>query len=87
MMKANSSNRIKPADLHVKTDERPGWVSGSVRRPSVGEEVMCTGGHGVVVAVRGKTGDGTPLVQIQLEEPGTPAFYAAASNVLIAPPS
>ncbi|HET7231140.1 MAG TPA: hypothetical protein VFJ16_14100 [Longimicrobium sp.] len=85
MMKSNNANRIKPADLRVTCGERTGWVSGSVRRPSVGEEVICTGGTGVVVAVRGKTSDGSPLVQIQLEEPGTPAFYAAASNVLLAP--
>lgn len=85
MMKSNSANRIKPADLRVASEERPGWVSGSVRRPSVGEEVVCTGGCGTVVSVRGKTGDGSPLVQIQLEEPGSPAFYAAASNVLLAP--
>ena len=40
---------------------------------------------GTVVAVRGKTGDGTPLVQIQLSDGESPAFYAAASNVLLAP--
>lgn len=85
MMKSNSSNRIKPADLRMDGGQHPGWVSGSVRRPTVGDEVMCTGGAGTVVAVRGKTGDGTPLVQIQLSDGESPAFYAAASNVLLAP--
>ena len=85
MMKSNSSNRIKPADLRMDGDQHPGWVSGSMRCPTVGEEVLCTGGTGTVTAVRGKTGDGTPLVQIQLAEPGAPTFYAAASNVLLAP--
>jgi hypothetical protein len=84
-MKSNSSHRIRPADLRVSSEGRPDWISGSQRRPSVGERVVCAGGCGVVVAVRGKTGDGTPLVQIQLEEPGAAAFYAAASNVLLAP--
>ncbi|HEU4559410.1 MAG TPA: hypothetical protein VFS20_16245 [Longimicrobium sp.] len=85
MMKSNSSNRIKPADLRMDGDQHPGWVSGATRRPTGGDEVLCTGGAGTVVAVRGKTGDGTPLVQIQLSDEDSPAFYAAASNVLLAP--
>ena len=84
-MKMNSSNRIRPADLRVACGDRTHWVLGSERRPTVGEEVVCTGGTGVVVAVRGKTSDGSPLVQIQLEQQGNAAFYAAASNVLVAP--
>lgn len=85
MMKMNSANRIRPADLRVDAEGRPGWVRGSERCPAVGEEVVCTGGFGVVVSVRGKTGDGSPLVQIRLDDPDSPAFYAAASNVLLAP--
>ena len=85
-MKMNSSNRIRPADLRVSCgDDRTHWVLGSERRPTIGEQVVCTGGVGVVVAVRGKTTDGSPLVQIQLEEQGNAAFYAAASNVFVAP--
>jgi len=85
MIKMNSSVRINPADLRVACGEHETWVSGAVRCPTVGEEVLCTGGTGTVIAVRGKTGDGSPLVQIQLAQEGSPAFYAAASNVLVAP--
>jgi hypothetical protein len=84
-MKSNSSNRIRPEDLRVSHDQRPNWVSGAERRPLVGDEVICAGGCGTVVSVRGKTGDGTPLVQIRLEDPHAPVYFAAASNVLLAP--
>lgn len=85
-MKSNSTHRVRLEDLHVTPELRPGWVTGAERRPNVGEEVMCAAGQGVVVAVRGKTGDGTPLVQIRLlSDEKAPAFYAAASNVLLAP--
>jgi hypothetical protein len=84
-MKSNSSNRMRPEDLRVSLDQHPGWVSGADRRPTVGDEVLCAGGCGTVLSVRGKTGDGTPLVQIRLEDPHAPVYFAAASNVLLAP--
>lgn len=84
MKTMNRANRLKLADLRVDCGDHTDWVFGSDRCPSVGEAVLCTGGAGVVVAVRGKTGDGSPLVQIRLDG-DAPAFYAAASNILVAP--
>jgi hypothetical protein len=50
----------------------------------VGETVYCAGGEGTVVSVRGKTGDGSQLVEIRLATASAP-FYAACSNVLVMP--
>jgi hypothetical protein len=51
----------------------------------VGDEVFCVGGAGVVTAVLGKTGDGSRLLEIRLSTEGARPFFAAASNVLVAP--
>ena len=85
MIKSNSSKRLAPNDYRVCADARPGWVSGQVRTPVVGEEVYCAQGVGEVVALLGKTGDGSRLVQIRLTDGGTAAYFAAASNLLVAP--
>lgn len=82
---SNSLKRIRAEDLSVSSNERPNWVPGSARTPRVGEEIFCAGGAGVVTAVLGKTGDGSRLIQIQLADPTAKPFFAAASNVLIAP--
>lgn len=84
-MKLHAAKRMHNVKLHVDGEERPGWPSGRDREPLVGEEVFCTMGKGVVVAVQGRTGDGTRLLQISLDLPGSPPFYAAASNVLVHP--
>jgi hypothetical protein len=47
--------------------------------------VYCAGGPGEVVSVHGKTGDGSRLLQIRLEDEAARPFFAAASNVLVAP--
>ncbi len=85
MGKANSARRLRGADLHVNPENRPGWVSGKGRAPSVGESVYCVAGEGTVASLHGKTGDGSRLIQIRLEEEGAPPFFAAASNVLVTP--
>ncbi|HEX5724268.1 MAG TPA: hypothetical protein VFX98_02310 [Longimicrobiaceae bacterium] len=85
MTAGNSAKRIRGEDLVVCTTERPGWVAGNQRLPGIGEEVYCVGGAGVVSAVLGKTGDGSRLLEIRLTEPGAKPFFAAASNVLVAP--
>lgn len=82
----NSIRRIREEDPFVNHEARPGWVAATDRLPGVGEDVYCTAGRGVVTAVLGKTGDGSRLLQIQLEDPAAKPFFAAASNVLIAPP-
>jgi hypothetical protein len=82
---ANSMKRTRSEDLVVHSGERPDWIAATTRALRVGEEVFCAGGAGVVTAVLGKTGDGSRLLQIQLEDPATKPFFAAASNVLVAP--
>ncbi len=86
MSKPNGTARQRSDDLRVRSDDRPGWVSALERRPTLGEEVFCAGGVGVVKSISGKTGDGSPLLEIHLEDPKAKPFYAAASNVLVAPP-
>jgi hypothetical protein len=85
MAKGNSTKRMRAEDFRVDPDEMPGWIPANSRIPAVGEEVFCAGGVGSVASVHGKTGDGSRLLQIRLAEEGTPPFFAAASNVLIAP--
>lgn len=85
MSTANSAKRIRGEDLVVSSTSRPGWVAATERVPGVGEEVWCVGGAGVVHAVLGKTGDGSRLLEIRLSDPGAKPFFAAASNVLVAP--
>lgn len=84
-MQNNSANRITAADLMVRHDDRPGWVTGAERVPTVGEEIYCAQGVGEVVRVCGKTGDGSRLLEIRLPVTGARPFFAAASNVLVAP--
>ena len=82
---SNSARRIRAEDLFVSNDDRPGWVPASDHLPSVGQEVYCVGGVGELEAVLGKTGDGSRLLQIRLSDPDAKPFFAAASNVLVAP--
>lgn len=86
MSKGNSSIKGRHADeFRVSADDRPGWVLGTMRTPAVGENVYCAGGEGSIVSLHGKTGDGSRLLQIQLSDPKAKPFFAAASNVLVAP--
>jgi hypothetical protein len=85
MARSSNSKGLRMEEFQVNPEDRPGWVRASVRTPGVGEEVYCAGGEGVVLSVRGKTGDGSPLVQIRLDDPKAPPFFAAASNVLVMP--
>lgn len=71
--------------FYVDPLSRPGWVSGAERVPSVGDPVECSGGPGEVVRVLGKTGDGSRLLEIKLADARARPFFAAASNVLVAP--
>jgi hypothetical protein len=79
-----TARRINPEDLHVDPEARPGWISGADRVPEVGEEIFCAGGTGAVIRVLGRTGDGSRLLEVQLESNDRPSF-AAASNVRVSP--
>jgi len=83
--KRRTTPRVHNAALYVDSDARPGWIPGDERTPSVGEEVYCAVGAGEVTAVRGRTSDGSRLLEIRVATPGAAPFFAAASNVLVAP--
>jgi hypothetical protein len=85
VMGNSSAKRIRDEHLFVSATDRPGWVAATERAPRVGDDVYCVGGAGTVSAVLGKTGDGSRLLQIQLSDPTAKPFFAAASNVLVAP--
>ena len=81
----NSSKRLDPRDLHIDKESHPEWVSGIEKTPCVGEHVMCTAGIAEVVKVRGKTGDGSRLLELKLIDGSSPPFFAACSNILVRP--
>jgi hypothetical protein len=85
MSKSRGAKSLRAEEFRVSAEDRPGWIRGSVRTPDVGQEVYCAGGPGEVVSVHGKTGDGSRLLQIRLEDESARPFFAAASNVLVAP--
>lgn len=80
----NSARRISAANLRIGEAETPGWVNGAGRVSEVGQRVLCTAGPARVVRVLGKTGDGSRLLELELQQEGKqPTFFACASNVLI----
>lgn len=81
----NSSRRIHAQDLHVDPALHPECISGGERIPAVGELVYCTSGEAEVVRLLGKTGDGSRLLELKLAQAAAKPFFAAASNVLVAP--
>lgn len=78
-----SMRRVRLSDLRVDPAQRSGWIRGNERTPEVGETVYCIGGEGALIALHGKTGDGSRLLQIRLADEKAPPFFAAASNVLV----
>lgn len=84
MAMGNSTRRMRDDELVVSAENHPGWISAGERAFKVGDDVYCTGGEGVVVAVLGKTGDGSRLLEIKLSTEGARPFFAASSNVLVA---
>jgi hypothetical protein len=82
----SSSKGPRAENFKVHDEDRPGWIRGNAQLPRVGESVYCAGGEGRVISVRGKTGDGSCLLQIEINST-TPHFFAAASNVLVNPSS
>ena len=75
---------LRADDFKVSDTDRPGWVRASTRTPEIGESVYCAAGVGTVLSVRGRTGDGSSLIQIRLEAVTAP-YFAASSNVLVTP--
>jgi hypothetical protein len=71
--------------LQVDETVHPDWPSGQDRLPVVGEQVFCTEGMAEVVRILGKTGDGSRLLELSLQDNPKPPFFAAASNVRVMP--
>lgn len=84
-MKSPAARRLHNIELSVDRDAHPGWLTGAERMPAVGEEVYCAVGAGEIAAILGKTGDGSRLLEIRLSASDAKPFFAAASNVLVAP--
>jgi hypothetical protein len=81
----NSSRRVSGLNLRVDPETRSGWIAASEQMPVAGDEVQCTEGTALVVRVLGKTGDGSRLLELSLPDRPRQPFFAAASNVLVAP--
>lgn len=74
-----------PEQLKIDRTARPAWLTGADRTPVVGEEVYCTEGLCSVARVLGRTGNGSRLLELRLDD--RRLFFAAASNVLVHPRS
>src|SRR5690606_1135359 len=85
MAKSRAAESLRAEEFRVSPGDRPGWTRGSDRTPEVGQAVYCAGGAGAVGSAHGKTGDGSRLLQIRLEDEAARPFFAAASNVLVEP--
>lgn len=81
----NSSRRLAANELVVDGSSCPDWVSGVEKLPNVGDVVRCAAGLATVVKIHGKTGNGSRLVQLKALEGDQHPFFAAASNILVAP--
>jgi hypothetical protein len=85
-MNSNSSKRLKPDDLVVNGGTAyPGWLPGSEVAPRIGDRVYCTAGVAEVTKLCGKSSDGGRILELKLVETQAPPFFAASSNVLVAP--
>ncbi len=88
-----SSSRIDPLKMKRQSKEvviasegHADWIAGTERPLVLGESVLCTDGLAQLSRILGKTGDGSRLLELSLpDRPKHHPFFAAASNVLIAP--
>ncbi len=81
----NTTKRVRPEDLTIDQAAQPNWPNGADHPPMVGDRVHCTGGLAEVVKLLGKASDGTRILELKLVDAVAPPFFAAASNVLVAP--
>jgi len=85
MAKGKLGRNLRAEDFNVNDEDRPGWTRGNEQVPRAGQSVYCAGGEGTIVSVHGKTGDGSRLLEIRLQDEKAP-FFAASSNVLLPRP-
>jgi len=80
---ANADTSRVPRDsLRISSIEMPGWEPASGRVPAVGEEIQCVDGPAEVIAVLGRTSDGSRLLELRCTSRPQP-FFASSSNVLV----
>ena len=80
------TRRVPEFKRHVDGEAHPGWLSGAGTVLQVGDQVLCTDGMAEIARILGKTGDGSRLLELRFSDPSARPFFAAASNVLTAPP-
>jgi len=78
-------SKIGRETLTVTSEQQPDWIAATERTPVIGERVLCAEGFAQLARVLGKTGDGSRLLELVLPDRPKQPFFAAASNVLIAP--
>jgi hypothetical protein len=76
---------MRNGELRVDATARPGWILATERSAAVGEEVYTAEGPAEVVRILGKTSTGCRLLELRLAGQPRRAFFAACSNVLVAP--
>lgn len=76
---------LRPQDQRIDRTARPGWVTGDVCEPRVGDLIYCTAGRGSVLRILGRTGNGSRLLEVSLANGAKAPFFVASSNVLIEP--
>lgn len=76
-----------PRHKSLQKPEGPAdWIAGTERPLVLGEDVLCAEGLARLSRILGKTGDGSRLLELLLpDRPKHHPFFAAASNVMIAP--
>jgi hypothetical protein len=85
MSDMHSSRRVSGHSLRVDMTARPDWIAATEQLVAVGDEVQCTEGLAQVVRILGRTGDGSRLLELSIADRPRQPFFAAASNVLVAP--
>ena len=80
---ANADTSRTPRDsVRISSIDPPGFGPADGRVPTVGESIYCVEGPAEVIAVLGKTSDGSRLLQLRCESRPQP-FFASSSNVLL----
>jgi hypothetical protein len=86
LIAGSDAGTLRPREQKVDRCAQPGWATGKECEPKVGDQVYCTAGPATVLRLLGKTGNGSRLLELRLPGNGRrDSFFAAASNVLVAP--
>jgi hypothetical protein len=80
-MSTPDTSRVPRESLRISSIDPEGWrlIPGKV--PDVGELIYCLSGPAAVVRRRGRTSDGSRLLELRCDDSSKP-FFASSSNVL-----